>query len=446
MLDNLTAKISNVLNKFAGKKKINDFDIKLLLKDFRKILLEADVSWTVTKCLIENLRTKLTNVDLVNGVSSYDYFIKIVVDEFLNIFKFSKVEDYNKLYNNFGISIVLFVGLNGVGKTTNLIKLANLLKQDKNKKVLVVTCDVYRSAAKEQLSFLANKASVDCFINFSLTDSPLEILNKAIIYTRAQKYDFLLVDSAGRSHVDDKMMYELKNIISFIKPDYTFLTVDSIVGQSGIKSALAFCDSLNISGFFLTKMDGDSKGGVLLSLSFLTKKAIYFIGTGEKITDITFFYPDRIVSRILGFGDLTSLLEDINKKINLKDEKVILDENSFECFTFDDFKKQIKYMLDLGGMNNLLDKMPNNYNIDKSLVTKFDDKFFLKIIAIINSMTLKERIYPSLLNGSRKRRISLGAGVSIIDVNKVIKYYDKMKKLFSKAGDSKSLINLIKKK
>lgn len=445
MLENLTSKIGSILGKVSGKKRISEYDIKDILKDFRKTLLDSDVSWSVVKHLLEKMRERLIKVEIVKKASPNDIFTKIVVDEFLDIFKNSCLDNYDKIFNsNIGLSTILFVGLQGVGKTTSLIKLANFIKYKNNKSVLVVSCDVYRPAALEQLFILSNKASVDCFSDYNLTDSPLNIVEKATKFARLNKYDFLIVDSAGRSHIDSDMMRELGDISSFLNPDFSFLVVDGMVGQDGIKSADVFCSNIKISGFFLTKMDGDSKGGVLLSLSFLMKKPIYFIGVGEKVDDITYFYPDRIVSRILGFGDLSSLMEDINKSVGSYNNSSLINKDVVN-FELDEFKKQLKYIIDLGGIEKLLDKIPGGYSVDKSLVGKFDNKFFSKMIAIINSMTTKEKKFPSLINGSRKRRISLGAGVDVSDISKMLKYYDKMKKSFFKVGDEKSFLDKMKK-
>ncbi|HIH2763729.1 MAG TPA: signal recognition particle protein [Candidatus Azoamicus sp.] len=446
MLEKLTLKIGSILNKISSKSRISEYDIKNILRDFRKTLLESDVSWNVVKSLLEKIKEKLVNVEITKKISPKDIFIKIVIDEFLEILKTSKIDDYDNLFiKNIGLSTILFLGLQGVGKTTNLIKLANLIKLKYNKSVLVVSCDVYRPAALEQLLILSKKADIDCFNDYNLTDNPIEIVEKSIKYARVNKYDFLLIDSAGRSHIDNDMMIELTELYAKSKPDYSFLVLDSMVGQDGVNSASIFCSNINISGFFLTKMDSDAKGGVLLSLSFLLKKPIYFIGLGEKINDLSYFYPDRIVSRILGFGDLSTLMEDLDKKISLSKTNNCL-KNNIDKIGLDDFKNQLTYIVELGGIETFLDKIPGGYSIDRSLVSKFDNKFFLKMIAIINSMTRKEKTFPSLVNGSRKRRISIGAGVDISDVSKMLKYYDKMKKNFSKFSYEKKILDKIKKK
>lgn len=444
MLDIITSKLGSILNKFSSKSRFNDDDIKSILRDFRKTLLDSDVAWVVTKHLIEKLRIKLNDLVINKKISTKDYFTKIVIDEFLEILTHSSVSNYEYLFNNFGLTSILFSGLNGVGKTTSLIKLANFIKHDRKKKVLVASIDIYRSAAIDQLSFLASKINVDFFSDFSLTDNPLDISSKALSYARLNNYDFFLLDSAGRSQIDNFMMNELISVFNLIKPDFSFLVIDSIVGQDGINTSLDFCKKIDISGFFLTKMDSDSKGGILLSVSFLTKKPIYFIGNGEKYTDISYFYPDRIVSRILGLGDVNTLLEEFNKKIDVN--SLSSDDISFESFNLNDFKKQIRSLIDLGGISNFLDKIPGGYSIDKSVINKFDDKFFLKMIYIVDSMTVSEKKFPNLINGSRKRRIAMGSGVSIHDVSKMLKYYDKMKKMFSKIGNKDNLVDFMKKK
>lgn len=446
MLENLTSKIGSILDKISGKSRISEYDIKNILRDFRKTLLDSDVSWSVVKSLLEKIKEKLVNVEITKKISPKDIFMKIVVDEFLEIFKNSKIDNYDNLFSkNIGLSTILFFGLQGVGKTTNLIKLANLIKYKYNKSVIVVSCDVYRPAALEQLLILSKTSNIDCFSDYNLTDTAAYIVEKCIKHSRLNKYDFLLIDSAGRSHIDNNMMVELTDIYNISKPDYSFLVLDSMVGQDGIGSANIFCSNINVSGFFLTKMDSDSKGGVLLSLSFLLKKPIYFIGTGEKIDDLSYFHPDRIVSRILGLGDLSTLMEDLDKKIVL-DKYNKFAKTDLDKIGLDDFRIQLTNIVELGGIETFLDKIPGGYAIDKSLVNKFDNKFFLRMIAIINSMTKKEKMFPSLVNGSRKRRISIGAGVDISDVSKMLKYYDKMKKNFSKFLGEKKVLDKIQKK
>ncbi len=446
MLENLTNKIGSILKIVSGKHKIGESDIKNFLKDFRKTLLDADVSWVVVKHLIDGIRSKLLDVEITRKISPKDMFVKIVIDEFLRILNSNNVINYDDLFNNKGLSTILFAGLHGVGKTTSLIKLANLIKYKNNKSVLVVSCDVYRPAAIDQLKILSYSSNIDCFLDFTLDMHPELIISKALRYARSNRYDFLMIDSAGRSHVDDSMMNEILSLYKFCNPNFSFLVIDSMVGQDGVKSAGVFCDKINVSGFFLTKMDSDAKGGVVLSLSFLTKRPIYFIGLGEKVNDISYFYPDRLVSRILGFGDISSLIDEINEKISGSVESDFKNIDVFCEFKLDDFKNQLKYIVKLGGFENLLEKMPGGYSVDKSVLDKFDNKFFLKMIAIIDSMTVKERTFPSLINGSRKKRISFGAGVHIHDVSKMLKYYDKMKKLFVKAGGNKNFFESMKNK
>lgn len=442
MLSILTSKISSILNKFSSKNRLDDNDIKLILRDFRKTLLDSDVSWNVTKYFVEKIRIKLNEYVSFKSISPKDYFSKVVIEEFKDILSYSLVHDYNSIINKTGLNIVFFVGLNGVGKTTSLIKFANLLK-DKEKKVLVVSCDIYRPAAIDQLSILSKNLNIRCFSDFSLDEKPIFIVNKAINYSKQNNFDFLIIDTAGRSQIDDFMMEELVNLFNLVTPSFSFLVIDSLVGQNGVNSALDFCKKINISGFFLTKMDSDSKGGVLLSVSFLTKKPIYFLGIGEAVTDLSFFYPDRIISRILGFGDVSSLLEEINTKLKINEDK---NDFNLNDFNLNDFKKQLKYIVDFGGLTKFLDKLPGAHNIDHNVIEKFDNNFFLKMIYIIDSMTKNEKKYPSIINGSRKRRISIGAGVNILDVNKMLKYYDKMKKTFSRFNDEKSLLDFLKKK
>lgn len=446
MLENLTSKLGSIVNGFIGKYKLSDSNIKDVLKNFRKSLLDADVSWHVVKAIVNNVRTKLVDLEISRKISPGNILLKVVNEEFINLMG-GNINDKFTLYKNNSLNVILLVGLQGVGKTTSVVKLAKWIEKKYKKKVSVVSCDIYRPAAIEQLKIFSDKSGVDCYVNYNITDTPVSIVKNALHFSSNNNYDFLIIDSAGRLHVDDFMMGEIREIYNISKPSDVFLVVDSMIGQDAIKSASVFCDNLNVSGFILTKMDGDSRGGVLLSLSYVTHKPIRFLGVGENVVDFEVFYPDRITSRILGMGDISSLIEDVNEKLeNLESNSFVKKIYSNNDFSLEDFKFQLKQMLSIGGMKSILDKMPGGQLFGSSIANKVDDKHFVKMIAIVNSMTVKERLFPNLINGSRKKRIALGSGTNIQDINKLLKQYGIMKKILQKYSEKNDVNNVLQKK
>jgi len=446
MFENLISKLSTIVNSFVGKYKLSDSNIKDILKKFRKSLLDADVSWNVVKSIINNVRNKVIDLEISRQISPGNMVLKVINDEFMNIMNASSNKNFN-LCKNTGLNIILLVGLQGVGKTTSVVKLAKWIEKKHKKKSAVVSCDIYRPAAIEQLKLFSDKASILCYNDYSTIDTPSSIVKNAIYNANVNKCDFLIIDSAGRLHIDEFMMNEIKEIYDLSSPSDVFLVVDSMIGQDAVNSALTFCDKLNISGFILTKLDGDSRGGVLLSLSYVTSKPIRFLGIGETVSDFEIFYPERLISRILGMGDISSLVEEVNEKINESESKLFVERIlNDDGFSLDDFKIQLKQMLNLGGIKNILDKVPGGHQYTTSISNKIDDKYFSKMIAIINSMTLKERFFPNLINGSRKKRIALGSGTTIQCVNKLLKQYGTMKKMLQKCSGKDDMVNILQKK
>ncbi|HIH2763407.1 MAG TPA: signal recognition particle protein [Candidatus Azoamicus sp.] len=433
MLKNLTSKFTNLIKNFIDKYKLTGTDLDNIIKKVRKILLDADVSLITVKYITSNIKSKLIGLEIDKKITPGQLIIKSIYEEFTNIMggiNFSKFKcDENNL------NVILFVGLQGVGKTTNIAKFSYWLKKKYNKKILLISCDVHRAAAVEQLNTLAKLNNIDFLINNS--DNVNNIIINSLDYAKLNGYDFLLVDSAGRLHLDESMTKELKNIVNLLKPSYIFLIIDGMYGQDALNSSFHFLNNLNISGFIVTKMDSDSKGGIILSLAYSTKKPIFFLGVGEKISDLEVFHPDRIASRLLGMGDLDTLLEEVKENFSIEKEKKI------DYYDLNLFKEQINNLLKLGGLKKVIEKLPihNISNIDSD---KIDDENLKKMLNIINSMTLKEKKYPNIINHSRKRRISKGSGCSLQDINKLIKYYEKFTKFLNKEASNKSISKKIK--
>ena len=446
MLENLTSSLGRIINNVMGKYRLNDSNIKDILKKFRKSLLEADVSWSVVKSVIASIRDKLIGMEISRKISPGNMFLKVVNDEFINILGGKDLNVKYSLVKNKELHIVLLVGLQGVGKTTSVVKLAKWIEKKDKKSVLVVGCDLFRPAAIKQLEILSKKALVECFCDYKLTDSLEFIINKAVSFAKSNKYDFLIIDSAGRLHVDEFMMSEIRSICKMVTLSDTFLVIDGMVGQDVLNSVTIFCKNVNVTGFILTKMDGDARGGVLLSLSYVMKKPIRFLGMGENIDDLEHFKPDRIVSRILGRGDISGLLEIVNDKLD-KTESEELSKKIFEnVWDLSDFKLQLKQMMRVGGVKGVLDKLPGMQSFNEIIKNKIDDKYFICMIAVIDSMTPKERKFPGLMNGSRKRRIAGGSGTDIQGVNKLLKQYSKMKMMLTKYSGKKNVSSMLKEK
>jgi len=445
MLENLSSKLGSIISNVKGKYRLSESNIKDILKKFRKSLLEADVAWNVVKHIVNNIKIKLLQMEINKKISPGNIFLKVVNDEFIEILG-GKTNNTNFIISESnGLKTILLLGLQGVGKTTSVVKIANYLKK-KKKKVLIVSCDIYRPAAIDQLKLLALNAKIDFFNNYTITDSIQLIIKNSLKSAIDKNYDFLIVDSAGRLHIDEYMLDEIKLIHKILNPSFTYLVVDSMVGQDALSSAEIFCKNINISSYILTKMDGDSRGGVLLSLTYTTKKKIQFLCTGENLNDIEKFYPERITSRILGMGDISGLLEDINNKLNNSTDSITQENFLTGSWDLNDFKDQLKNLSKLGNIQNIIEKLPGTFSLTENMKNKINDEYFGKMLAIINSMTLKERKYPKIINSSRKRRIANGSGTNIQAVNNLLKYYEKMKKISQKQIKTNYIFDLFKNK
>ncbi|MCP1660987.1 signal recognition particle protein [Neisseria perflava] len=435
MLDNLTNRFSSVLKNIRGQARLTEDNIKEALREVRLALLEADVALPVVKEFINNVKEKALGHEVAGSLTPDQAFIGVVNDALIDLM--------GKENSSLDLAVappavVLMAGLQGAGKTTTVGKLANLLKTTQKKKILVVSADVYRPAAIEQLRLLAEQVGVDFFPS-DVSQKPVEIATAAVDYAKKHFYDVLMVDTAGRLAIDEEMMDEIKALHAAVKPVETLFVVDAMLGQDAVNTAQAFNEALPLTGVVLTKMDGDSRGGAALSVRQVTGKPIKFIGVGEKISGLEPFYPDRIASRILGMGDVLSLIEDVQKGIDEEAAtKMAKKLQKGKGFDLNDFKEQIQQMRNMGGLENLMSKMPGELGqISKQIPEGTAEKAMGKVEAIINSMTPKERANPALIKASRKRRIAAGAGTDVQEVNKMLKQFEQsqqMIKMFSGKG------------
>ncbi|QIQ41977.1 MAG: signal recognition particle protein [Buchnera aphidicola (Microlophium carnosum)] len=430
MFKNLTQRLSNSLKKIINKGRLTEENIKDTIREVRKALLEADVTLSVIKKFIENVKTKSIGHKINHSLTPGQEFIKIVKHEL--------ILTMGKKNNALNLSVeppavILIVGLQGSGKTTSLAKLGKWIKDKYKKKILIASTDIYRAAAIKQLQILSQQIKVD-FFSSSENQTPIEITTQAIKYAQLKLYDILLIDTAGRLHIDKKMMDEIQQIQNVSKPIETLLVVDSMMGQDAINMAKIFNNDLLISGIILTKTDGDSRSGIALSMRYITGKTIKFIGTGEKITSLEAFYPERIVDRILGMNDITSLIEDIEEKVDQSQiQKLTKKLKKGHDFNLNDFLTQIKQMKKIGGLNYFREKFSINHQLSNNMsLLNTDENTLKKAEAMICSMTHNERIKPIIIKGSRKRRIALGSGTQIQDVNKLLKNFDDIRRIMKK--------------
>lgn len=429
MFDSLTERLSGALRKISGKATLTENNIEEALREVRRALLEADVALPVVKEFIDRVKLRAVGQEVSQSLSPGQAFIKIVRAE-LEAVMGAANEALN--LNAQPPAVILMAGLQGAGKTTTVGKLARYLKADQKKSVMVVSADVYRPAAIAQLETLANDVGVRFFASDS-SQKPADIVQAALKEARRAFVDVLLVDTAGRLAIDEQMMAEIGELHRLLKPVETLFVVDAMTGQDAAQTARAFNDALPLTGVVLTKADGDSRGGAALSVRHITGKPIKFIGMGEKTDALEPFYPDRIASRILGMGDLLSLIEEAERKVDKsKAAKLAGKLQKGKSFDLEDFREQIQQMKSMGGMTSILDKMPGMGALPPGAAAKVDDKQFVRMEAIINSMTPRERRNPDLLNGSRKRRICQGSGTQVQDLNRLIKQHKQMQKMMKK--------------
>lgn len=429
MFDNLTNRLSRSLKKISGRGRLSHANIQDALRDLRKSLLEADVALPVAKEFIEKVRKRAIGQEVARALSPSQQFIKIVQDELVAI-----MGEVNQSLNlaTQPPAVVLMAGLQGAGKTTSVAKLAKYLQEREKKKVMVVSTDIYRPAAIEQLQTLA--AEVDAVFHPSSVDQkPEDIAKAAVAAARKQHLDVVLVDTAGRLAVDEAMMAEIQSLQKTINPVETLFVIDAMIGQDAVNTAKAFNDNLPLTGVILTKADGDARGGAALSVRATTGKPIKFLGVGEKVDALEPFYPDRIASRILGMGDVLSLIEEAERKIDKdKAQKLVEKVQKGARFDLNDLKEQIQQMDNMGGMAGILEKMPGMGNMSQMIEQNNMAPQFKKMGVIIDSMTAIERKNPDILNGSRKRRIVKGSGTQLQDLNRLLKQHKQMAKMMKK--------------
>ncbi len=428
MFENLSQRLTGLLDKMRGQGRLTEENIQEAMREVRMALLEADVALPVVREFTAKVKERAVGQEVLSSLTPGQAFIKIVHDELVSI-----MGEANEGLNLAAQppAVVLMAGLQGAGKTTTVGKLARLLKEQK-KKVMVVSCDVYRPAAIKQLETLAGQVEVAFFPSAAGQD-PVAIGQAALQEARIRHMDVLLVDTAGRLHIDEAMMDEARRLHAALKPVETLFVVDSMTGQDAANTAKAFNDALPLTGVVLTKTDGDARGGAALSVRQVTGKPIKFLGRGEKLAALEPFHPERVASRILGMGDVLSLVEEATKKIDQDKAKALVDKvKSGKGFDMDDLRTQLEQMLNMGGMASLMDKLPGVGKLPEHVKAQANDKDVKRMIAIIQSMTPKERRNPDLIKGARKRRIAAGSGMQVQDVNRLLKQHADMRDMMKK--------------
>lgn len=428
MFENLSDRLQDVVHKIKGYGKITEENISEMMREIRLSLLEADVNYKVVKEFTNNVKEKALGEEVNKSLNPGELFVKIVKDELTEL-----LGGENTPLNISGNpAILMLVGLQGSGKTTTIGKLANYLRKNNKKKPLLVACDVYRPAAIDQLKQIGKELNIEVYSEGK--GNPVEISKNGIKYAKDNGYDYVLIDTAGRLQIDESLMDELDNIQKEVNPDETILVIDSMMGQDAINVINGFNDKIKLSGVILTKLDGDTRGGVALSVKHLTNLPIKFIGVSEKMDGLTPFYPERMASRILGMGDILSIVEQVQSEIDEKEAEKTAKKMMKGNFDLEDFLNQLNQIKKLGPLENLLKLLPgakkmglNNVNIDPKIMKRTE--------AIVLSMTLEERRDPSILKASRKKRIADGSGTTVTDVNKLLNQFEEMKKMMKMMGN-----------
>ncbi len=431
MFDNLTERLARTMQQLGGKGRLTADSIRETLREVRIALLEADVALPVVQQFIAEVGQKALGQEILQSLTSGQAMVKLVYDELVRI-----MGEENAALDLRAKPpvVVLLAGLQGSGKTTTTAKLAHYLMEQEKKRVMVVSCDVYRPAAIEQLQTLATQVGA-IFQASTVAQRPSDIARSALLAAQKQMCDVLLIDTAGRLHVDDQMMNEIRDIHAAVSPRETLFVVDSMTGQDAANTARAFNAALDLTGIILTKTDGDARGGAALSMRLITGKPVKFLGSGEKIDALQPFYPQRLASRILGMGDVLSLVEEVQRKVDQgAAEKLVRKMRKGSGFNLEDFRSQLEQMINMGGIGNLMDKLPGMAQLPQQLKSQVDDHSTRHMIAIINSMTPQERHFPDIIRGSRKKRIALGSGLHIQAVNRLLKQHTQMQKMMKKVG------------
>ncbi|RLV61457.1 signal recognition particle protein [Parashewanella curva] len=442
MFENLSDRLSRTLKNISGRGRLTEDNIKETLREVRMALLEADVALPVVREFVKSVKERAVGQEVAKSLTPGQVFVKIVQGELEKAMgESNEALDLSAQPP----AVVMVAGLQGAGKTTSVAKLSKLLKERHKKSVLVVSADVYRPAAIKQLETLANEVDVQFFPS-DISQKPIDIANAAIAHAKLKFIDVVIVDTAGRLHVDDAMMDEIKELHASINPVETLFTVDAMTGQDAANTAKAFNEALPLTGVVLTKVDGDARGGAALSIRHITGKPIKFLGVGEKTDALEPFHPDRVASRILGMGDVLSLVEEIERGVD-KDKAMKLASKVKKGGKFDleDFREQLAQMKNMGGMMSMIEKLPGVGQLPPEALAQVQDgKLTNQMEAIINSMTKAERARPDLIKGSRKRRIAAGSGTQIQDVNKLLKQFTQMQKMMKKMSSKGGMAKMMR--
>ncbi|WP_419961608.1 signal recognition particle protein [Psychrobacillus sp. BM2] len=423
--EGLAERLQGTLQKIKGKGKISEADVKEMMREVRYALLEADVNLKVVKEFVKNVSDRAVGQDVMKSLTPGQQVVKIVKDELTELMG---GEQSQIAFSTRPPTVIMMVGLQGAGKTTTTGKLANVLRKKYNKKPLLVAADIYRPAAVQQLQTIGKQLSLPVFA-LGTDISPVEIVKQAIEQAKEEHHDVVIIDTAGRLHIDETLMQELKDIRAIKEPDEVFLVVDAMTGQDAVNVANNFNEAIGITGVVLTKLDGDTRGGAALSIRSVTQKPIKFVGMGEKMDALEPFHPERMASRILGMGDMMSLIEKAQANVDEERAKELEEKFRTQSFTFDDFLEQIGQVKQMGPLDEILKMLPGAGKIKGLENAKVDEKQMDRVEAIIYSMTTQEKTTPEIINGARKKRIAKGSGTSIQDINRLLKQFEDMKKM-----------------
>ena len=431
--EGLADRLQNTIKKITGKGKVSEQDVKEMTREVRLALLEADVNFKVVKDLIKRIKERAIGQEVLESLTPGQQVIKVVKEELAELMggEQSKIAVANK-----PPTVIMMVGLQGAGKTTTTGKLANLLRKKHNRNPMLVAADVYRPAAINQLETLGSQLDLPVF-SLGTEANPVDIANQAIEKAKEEHHDYVIIDTAGRLHIDENLMGELQEIKQSVNPYEVFLVVDSMTGQDAVNVAESFDEQLDVTGVVLTKLDGDTRGGAALSIRAVTGKPIKFAGMGEKLDQLEAFHPERMASRILGMGDVLSLIEKAETQVDEKKAKEMEEKIKSMSFTFEDFLEQMDQVKNMGPLDELINMMPGANKMKGMKNLQVDDKQLSHVEAIIQSMTQQERVEPSVINASRKKRIAKGSGTSVSQVNRLLKQFEEMKKMMKQMTSPK---------